>query len=298
MTVMPRSWKSASPTAAALGANAPSRANSRKITPFAIINCFTARVNGGKLMLMVGPRRIACSVKQRSVSGGSAGLQPGEWGIIFLARAKSPNSCLRFFAGLKPGASTRSTHLNFSAASALRQRHNCQTAISSGIEGTYCKDYIVLRDRQSRTRDITDPLRVLPVGRRGVAPQHFVAGRQSAGGRIPSYSGIVLQLLRQQAHVCRRRRRQCQRSQGGRVQPGHVGGVVEIYKLRQVTIFDAVLGANVLVLMVVILAEFCEAHRSVSLLVEGEMIAAAQVAVAPEDHERLKSRGRKIFCRD
>ena len=38
---------------ATLGAKAPSKANSRKMTPLAIINCFTARVNGGKLIDMV-----------------------------------------------------------------------------------------------------------------------------------------------------------------------------------------------------------------------------------------------------
>src|SRR5664280_1547092 len=70
MTAMPRSWKSASPMLAALGAKAPSRANSRKMTPFAIINCFTAWVNGGKLMDMVDePRGMDYSVLCR------AGLQ-------------------------------------------------------------------------------------------------------------------------------------------------------------------------------------------------------------------------------
>ena len=40
-----------------------------------------------------------------------------------------------------------------------------------GIEGAYSKDYIVLGERQSGLGDITHRLNMLPVGRRGVAPQ-------------------------------------------------------------------------------------------------------------------------------
>src|ERR1019366_9496024 len=66
----------------------------------------------------------------------------------------------------------------------------------------------------------------------------------------------------------------------------------------QVTVFDAVLGAHVLVLMVVVLAKFGKPHRRESLLVEREVIAAAQVTIVPEDQRGAESGGRQILLGD
>src|SRR5271166_1921099 len=232
-----RSWNKTWAASASAGANAPSSASTRKITPLAISSCFTARVNGGKLKDMV-PRGIAYSVL------GCAG-------------------------------------------SAFRHGYDRQTAMPFGIECTYTKDYIVLRYRHSGVHHITDGLHMLPIGSCRVPPEHFVASRQSTGRSVPRQSGIVLQLFRQQAHIRRWRRRRCQRSQSGHVQARHVRGVVVIHEFRQITVFDAVLHTNVLVLMVIILAEFRKPHRGVTLLVEGKVIAAAQITVTTEHDERL-----------
>src|SRR5271165_785901 len=175
--------------------------------------------------------------------------------------------------------------------------HNGQAAVPLGIHGPHGKDYIVLRYRQGRSRHIADGLHVLPVGGRRVAPQYFITGRQPARGRLPRYSGIVLQLLRQEAYIRRRRRGRGQRRQRCRVQTRHVCRVVVIHELRQIAVLNAVLGAYVLVLVVIVLAKFREPDGSESLLIEGKMIAAAQVAIAPEHHERLKRRGRQILLR-
>src|SRR5271166_5818923 len=184
------------------------------------------------------------------------------------------------------------------AGSTFRHGYDRQTAMAFSIQGAYSKDYIVLRHRHSGADHITDGLHMLPVGRGRIPPEHFVASRQSAGRSFPCQSGIVLQLFRQQAHIRRRRRRRCQRSQRGRIQARHVRGVVVIQELRQITVFDAILGANVLVLMVIILAKFRKSYRGITLLVKGKMIAAAQVAITPEHDEKLQSCGREVLSRN
>src|SRR5712675_2363004 len=63
--------------------------------------------------------------------------------------------------------------------------------------------------------------------------------------------------------------------------------VVEVYKLQRVAIFDAVLRTHVLMLMMKVLAIFCESHCRKSLLVEREMISTAQVTIQPENQQRL-----------
>src|SRR5450631_3107236 len=66
--------------------------------------------------------------------------------------------------------------------------------------------------------------------------------------------------------------------------------VVEIDKLQSVAIFDAVLRAHVLMLMMKVLAIFGEPHRGKSLLVERVVISASKVAIQPEYQQRLHPR--------
>ena len=77
----------------------------------------------------------------------------------------------------------------------------------------------------------------------------------------------------------RRGRQCCQRRS---VQARHIRHVIEVDELGQVAIFDAIFGAHVLMLMVVIFAVFSKPDRCEAVLVERCVIAAAQVAVGPE----------------
>src|SRR5208337_4993045 len=168
-------------------------------------------------------------------------------------------------------------------------RYNRQTAMSSGIYRPHSEYHIILRNLQGCTRTAADRLDVLPIGRVRRAPDHFVGGR--SGRRFPRQSRVVVQVLGQHLYACRRRWSRCQRGQGRRVQPRYVRHIVEVDKLRQVSIFDAIgfILANVLMLMVVIFAEFGEPHGGKALLIERIVVASAEEAVQPEDQKRLHS---------
>src|SRR5580704_4046303 len=65
--------------------------------------------------------------------------------------------------------------------------------------------------------------------------------------------------------------------------------IFEVDIFQQVSIFDAILGARSLMLMVEIFAELGEAHSSEALLIERIVIASAQEAVEAKDQHRLDS---------
>src|SRR5579864_6527423 len=94
--------------------------------------------------------------------------------------------------------------------------------------------------------------------------------------------------------IGRRRRRRSERRQSCRVQTSYICNVIKIYKFRQVTIFDAVFRANVLMLMVVIFTIFRETDCGKALLIESAMVAATQVAVTAEG--QLGSKCPKIIA--
>src|SRR5205807_6637584 len=73
----------------------------------------------------------------------------------------------------------------------------------------------------------------------------------------------------------------------GAVQARHGRSVLEIHELRQVTVLDAIFGANVLVLMVEVFPVLGKADGGESLLVEGVMVATPQVTVETENQQRL-----------
>src|SRR5213594_621461 len=77
----------------------------------------------------------------------------------------------------------------------------------------------------------------------------------------------------------RRRRQRCQRCG---IQTGHIRHVIEVDELGQIAIFDAIFGAHVLMLVVVIFAEFGKSDRREAVLVERRVIASAQIAIRPE----------------
>src|SRR5579864_802987 len=88
-------------------------------------------------------------------------------------------------------------------------------------------------------------------------------------------------------HIRRRCWSRCKFREGRGIQPGNLCHVVEVDELRQVAILHAVLGADVLMLMMEILAKFSEAHGGESLLVKGGVIAAAQIPIQPEHEHRF-----------
>ena len=90
----------------------------------------------------------------------------------------------------------------------------------------------------------------------------------------------------------RRCRERCQR---GCVRARDVRDVSEVNEFEHVAIFDAILGADVLMLVIEVLAIFGEAHACESLFIEGRMVASAQKAVAAEDERGLKLL--KVFFR-
>src|SRR5208283_1727355 len=102
-------------------------------------------------------------------------------------------------------------------------------------------------------------------------------------------SRVVIEVLRLHFYARWRRWSRCQRSQGRQVQSRDVRHIVEVHKLRQVSIYDAVLGSNVLMLMVIIFTEFGEAHGGEALLIERVVVASTQEPVQPEDQKRLHS---------
>ena len=78
----------------------------------------------------------------------------------------------------------------------------------------------------------------------------------------------MLQVFGLQAHIRGRRRRRSQRCQCRGIQSRYASYVFKIDELRQIAIFNAILGAHILMLMVEILAPLGKAYRRESLLVE------------------------------
>src|SRR5205807_1827371 len=76
-----------------------------------------------------------------------------------------------------------------------------------------------------------------------------------------------------------------------RIQMRHLSDIVEIHKPWQVAIFDAIFGTDVLVLVIVIFAEFRESHCGEALLIERIMIAAAQKTIESKDRHWLHATG-------
>src|SRR3954465_3049308 len=65
--------------------------------------------------------------------------------------------------------------------------------------------------------------------------------------------------------------------------------VIVVHKFWQIAILDTVFHPHVLMLMVVVLAKLCEAHGGKSLLIEGIMIATAQITIQSKDEHRFQA---------
>src|SRR5215813_8389931 len=177
--------------------------------------------------------------------------------------------------------------LRMVSLSAFRFRNHNQASVSPVAHRAHAEDHVVFGFHQvhfgfRRTQDVLR--RKCRIA--GGSPEDFVGGGARSG--FPLDLGIVLEFLSQQADLSWRRGRQGQRRQRRRVETGHVGHVVVIHKLGQITKFDAVFRAWVLVLVVKIFAVLGKADRGKALVVERGMVAAAQVAVAAEDQQRAE----------
>src|SRR5450755_4366804 len=152
-------------------------------------------------------------------------------------------------------------------------RHNRQTAMSCRIDRAHTEYHIILRNLQRCTRPAAYHLDVRPIRSACRAPNHLIGGR--ASGRFPRQCRVIIQVFGHNFYACRRRRSRRQRGQGRRIQPCHVRHILEVYKFRQVPVFDAVLGGNGMIKKEKIFAEFREAHGSKPLLVERVVVASS-----------------------
>src|SRR5205085_9149263 len=91
------------------------------------------------------------------------------------------------------------------------------------------------------------------------------------------------------AHVRRPGGRERERGQRRAVHARDLRDVGEVVEPRQVSVLHAVLDAHVLVLVFVVLVRLGEAHRRVAVLEERDVVAAAQVSVAPVDRPDAKA---------
>src|SRR6202790_2742173 len=166
-------------------------------------------------------------------------------------------------------------------------RHDHKSAVAGGVNGAYAEDNIVFGGgngdvdggASGRRRN---GLRVLPVEGNRVAPKEFVVVH-FAGGSVPVEGCAVIQLAVVDGYLGWLAGRRRQGGERGGVEPGNLCHVAEVYKFDQVA-KNGVAGTGCrmnhgLVLVVVILTPFGDAHRCEPLVVEGAMVAASQIAV-------------------
>ncbi len=70
----------------------------------------------------------------------------------------------------------------------------------------------------------------------------------------------IVEVLGDNADLLRRWRRSRERRQNRGIQPRHIAHILEVDKLEQVTILDAILDPHILMLMIEIFTPFSEAH--------------------------------------
>src|SRR5579872_2044759 len=147
------------------------------------------------------------------------------------------------------------------------------------IHGAHRKNHIVFRYGKRDARDVAHGSSMFPFGAGCGTPERFVTCGSRTGRRLPSERGIIFQFRGKEADLGWRSGRRSKGCEGGRIQAGNIGQVVEVDELRKVAEFNSALRAHVLMLVVVVFAKFGEAHRGESLLVERTVIAPAQITV-------------------
>src|SRR5579864_1592288 len=128
---------------------------------------------------------------------------------------------------------------------------------------------------------------MFPIRGAGGAPDDLVGS--GCGDWFPNERRVIVELGGVESDIRGQSGRRCQSSKCSRVQARHGRGVFEIHELRQVPVFDAIFGANVLVLMVEVFPVLGKADGGESLLVKGVMVATPQVTVETENQQRLDS---------
>jgi acetylglutamate kinase len=118
----------------------------------------------------------------------------------------------------------------------------------------------------------------------GGAPEDLVGGiGGGSDGGLPVELGVVVEGLGEDADVLRLAGGGGEVGENGGVEAGYVGDVVEVDILEEVAVLDAVFDADVLVLVVEVLAPLGEADSGEALEVEAGVVAATEVAVGAED---------------
>src|SRR5262252_4097632 len=119
-----------------------------------------------------------------------------------------------------------------------------------------------------------------PGGLSRVAPDYFVTGEVRFLIRFPLDRRIVRQ-AGWESHCLRSPRGQSQLCQGRRIHARDIGDVIKVIELWQVSVLDAVLHPHVLMLVLVILIWFGEAHGWKPTFQEWLVIATPAVTITP-----------------
>src|SRR5262245_9536379 len=179
----------------------------------------------------------------------------------------------------------RSRTLDRSAASAgLGNGEGNRAVVAGSVDGADAELEVVFgRDRQGVAGDVAHRDGIGPVRRGGLSPHDLVAGEVRIRVGVPGERRAVGERGGDDLYVLRRARPLRQRPQRARVHPGHALDVAEVDEIDQIAELDAVLDANVLVLVGEVLIRLGEARRRVALGLVRDVVARAQVPVAPVD---------------
>ncbi len=133
-------------------------------------------------------------------------------------------------------------------------REDGDAAVAGGVDRADAEDDVVLGDGELEVWAVPALSAVGPGGLVGGAPDDLVGGAGgSADGRLPGELGVVVEGRGEDVDVLRRAGCGGQRGEGGGVEAGDVGDVVEVDVLEEVAVLDAVFDADVLVLVVEVL---------------------------------------------
>ena len=104
----------------------------------------------------------------------------------------------------------------------------------------------------------------------------------------PAQAGVILLPTCPESNLGRRRRGKCKAGQRAGVDACHLSDVREINSLNYITIGHAIADLDLLMLAIEVLVRLGHAYRSDPSLVEGNMVAAPAVTVAPKDQTYLE----------
>ena len=171
----------------------------------------------------------------------------------------------------------------FAGRSTHRTRINDRAPVTRLVHRADAEEIVVLRHTVGGVGEhVADIFRVGPFGRRGIAPDDLVAGDVGVGVGVPLELGVVGQLAGDDADVDRFSGRVGQAREGDEVNAGDIGRVFKIDELRRVAVKYAILGADVLVLVRVVLVGFGNADGRKSAFDKRYVVATAAVSTSKD----------------